>query len=85
VSPTQELVERLAGTAGALELSRAQDHLRQQYDATRPLFDMLLQAYPQFLQPQWFDYDGYLWAAELWYRRVAAAVACDYPASLCLF
>lgn len=38
-----------------------------QYAATRPLFDMLLQAYPQFLQPAWFDYDSYLWAAELWY------------------
>ena len=38
-----------------------------QYAATRPLFDMLLTAYPQFLRPDWFDYEGYLWAAELFY------------------
>lgn len=31
---------------------------------------MLLTAYPQFLKPEWFDYDCYLWAAELWYRLV---------------
>jgi hypothetical protein len=28
---------------------------------------MLLTAYPQFLEAGWFDYDSYLWAAELWY------------------
>ncbi len=28
---------------------------------------MLLTAYPQFLESGWFDYDSYLWAAELWY------------------
>ena len=38
-----------------------------QYNDTRPLFDMLLTAYPRFLRPEWFDYDSYLWAAELWY------------------
>lgn len=57
----------LAGTAAALEIERAQAHLRAQYAATRPLFDMLLAAYPQHLQPSWFDYGAYLWAAELWY------------------
>ncbi|KAL4434286.1 hypothetical protein ABPG75_000727 [Micractinium tetrahymenae] len=63
----EELVQQLAGTAAHLELTRAQAHLRQQYADTRPLFDMLLQAYPQFLRPEWFDYESYLWAAELWY------------------
>jgi hypothetical protein len=28
---------------------------------------MLLAAYPALLQPDWFEYEGYLWAAELWY------------------
>lgn len=44
-----------------------QAHLRQQYADTRPLFDMLLQAYPRFLKAEWFDYESYLWAAELFY------------------
>ena len=51
------------------QLTRSAPHPTHhlQYAATQPLFDMLLAAYPQFLQPEWFDYDGYLWAAELWY------------------
>jgi hypothetical protein len=60
-------VQSLAGTAAHLELARAQQHLRQQYADTRPLFNMLLAAYPALLQPDWFEYEGYLWAAELWY------------------
>ena len=35
--------------------------------ATRPLLDILLQAYPQYLQEDWFTYERYLWAAELFY------------------
>ena len=38
-----------------------------QYAATRPLLDMLLAAYPQHLEPAWFEYEAYLWATELWY------------------
>ncbi|KAL4860156.1 Histone-lysine N-methyltransferase setd3 [Chlorella vulgaris] len=63
----QAVVDALRGTAAHLELTRAQAHLRQQYAASKPLFDMLLTAYPQFLEAGWFDYDSYLWAAELWY------------------
>ena len=62
-----ELVSSLSGTAGALELTRAQSHLRLQYEATQPLFAMLLAAYPQLLQADWFTYAAYCWAAELWY------------------
>ncbi|KAL6770518.1 hypothetical protein ACKKBF_B31570 [Auxenochlorella protothecoides x Auxenochlorella symbiontica] len=61
------LVHRLAGTAGALELTRAQGHLKRQYDATRPLLAMLLAAYPALLSPAWFEFGQYTWAAELWY------------------
>lgn len=39
--------------------------------ATAPRPTLPLQAYPAFLRPEWFDYESYLWAAELWYRWVA--------------
>ena len=53
--------------------------LAPQYADTRPLFDMLLAAYPRFLRPEWFDYDCYLWAAELWYSYAfEVGSACFY-------
>ena len=55
------------GTAAHLEILRGQVHLRKQYQATRPILDILLEAYPQYLNPDWFEYDKYVWAAELWY------------------
>lgn len=63
----EHLVNGLAGTTGALELARAQSHLRMQYEATQPLFQMLMTAYGKLLQPEWFTYEAYTWAAELWY------------------
>jgi histone-lysine N-methyltransferase SETD3 len=61
------LLAALAGTAAALELARGQAHLRAQFEATRPLLDALLEAYPQHLSPEWFAYERYVWAAELFY------------------
>jgi hypothetical protein len=57
----------LAGTAAALEIQRGQAHLKAQFENTRPLFEALLKAYPDYFQPEWFEYDSYVWAAELWY------------------
>ncbi|KFM26144.1 Histone-lysine N-methyltransferase setd3 [Auxenochlorella protothecoides] len=82
------LVHRLAGTAGALELTRAQGHLKRQYDATRPLLAMLLAAYPALLSPAWFEFGQYTWAAELWYSyafeieygRLSEAGMLNFPA-----
>ena len=63
-SPTSKF--RLARSSGASQpLPPAPPAL--QYADTRPLFAMLLDAYPQFLQADWFEYESYLWAAELWY------------------
>ena len=61
------VVDALQGTAAELDIRRGQAHLRAQYDATRPLFDILLTAYPQHLSREWFDYAAYVWAAELFY------------------
>jgi len=62
-----DLVGVLEGSAACLEMRRGQAHLRAQFEATRPLLDILLQAYPQYLERSWFEYDKYVWAAELWY------------------
>ncbi|KDD75922.1 hypothetical protein H632_c436p1 [Helicosporidium sp. ATCC 50920] len=63
----EELLGSLAGTAAALELRKAQKHLRELHAASQPLFELLLAAYPRLLQREWFSYESYLWAAELWY------------------
>lgn len=61
------VVSSLRGTAAHLEILRGQIHLRKQYAATWPVLEILLQAYPQYLQPDWFTYEKYVWAAELFY------------------
>jgi hypothetical protein len=61
------VVSSLDGTAAHLEILRGQLHLHKQYAATQPILDILLQAYPQYLQPEWFTYEKYVWAAELFY------------------
>jgi hypothetical protein len=61
------LLPALQGTAAAAEIGRGQAHLRAQYDLTRPLMDVLLTAYPAHLERGWFEYEAYVWAAELFY------------------
>lgn len=57
------LIKALGDTAAGLEIQRGQAHLRSQYDATRPLFEALLRAYPDYFQENWFSYESYAWAA----------------------
>jgi histone-lysine N-methyltransferase SETD3 len=73
------LVAALEGTAAELELRRGQAHLRAQFAATRPLMDALLAAYPQHLRPEWFSYEAYVWAAELWYSYAFEVRAASMP------
>lgn len=63
----EQVVDLLQGSAAYLEIQKAQRHIQTQYEASRPLFEALLKAYPQYLQPEWFTYDMYVWAIELWY------------------
>lgn len=70
------VLKLLDTTAAAKELAQAQAHLRAQYASTKPLFDMLLQAYPSLLDDTWFDYEHYVWATELWYSY---AFAVEFP------
>ncbi len=55
-----------------------------QYAATRPLLDMLLAAYPQHLDPAWFEYQEYLWATELWYSYCFEASYCCWGRDPCV-
>jgi SET domain len=61
------VLSSLHGSAAHLEILRGQIHLHKQYAATRPILEILLQAYPQYLEQEWFIYERYMWAAELFY------------------
>ena len=65
----------LEGTTAWREITRAQKHMQEAYDNTRPAIDALLQAYPTFLRPEWFTYESFVWAAELVYVVVIVARA----------
>lgn len=70
------LREKLQGTAAYFEIDKAQKHIKDQYHATLPIFNMLVQAYPELLKEEWFSYEQYLWAVELWYSY---AFAVEFP------
>lgn len=72
------LVDTLQGTAAHLEIARGQEHLMTQYKDTRPLLDILLQAYPEHLAAEWFEFEQYRWACELWYSY---AFEVEFPSS----
>jgi hypothetical protein len=72
------LVDMLQGTAAHLEIARGQEHLMTQYKDTRPLLDILLQAYPEHLAAEWFEFEQYRWACELWYSY---AFEVEFPSS----
>ena len=42
-------------------------HIKEQYEALKPILDALVAAYPQHLQAAWFSWEAYLWAVQLWY------------------
>lgn len=57
----------MQGTQAFDEAMRSRKHMRQQFDQLQPIFQTLLGAYGQFLKAEWFSYQAFLWAAELWY------------------
>lgn len=42
-------------------------HVRQQYEDIRPILEAMVVAYPAYMQPEWFTWEAYLWAVQLWY------------------
>ncbi|KAG2436622.1 hypothetical protein HYH02_011557 [Chlamydomonas schloesseri] len=57
----------LAGSPLAAEAAEARRHLAEAFEASKPAFESLCKAYPDYFQPHWFSWESYLWAAELWY------------------
>lgn len=73
-----ECVDLLQGSSAHDEIVKAQAHIRNQYDACTPLFDVLLKAYPTLLDAGWFTMERYVWAVELWYSY---AFEIEFPPS----
>ncbi len=42
-------------------------HIQAQYETVKPLLDALTSAYPDQLPAEWFSWEKYLWAVQLWY------------------
>lgn len=71
-------VDLLQGSSAYDEILKAQAHIKNQYDACTPLFDVLLKAYPDLLDAAWFTMEKYVWAVELWYSY---AFEIEFPPS----
>ncbi len=71
-------VDLLRGSSAYDEIVKAQAHIKNQYDACTPLFDILLKAYPALLDAAWFTMERYVWAVELWYSY---AFEVEFPPS----
>ena len=61
------VVDLLQGSAAYDEIKKAQMHIKSQYQACTQLFDILISAYPTYLNQDMFTYEKYVWAVELWY------------------
>lgn len=72
------VVELLKGSSAYDEIRQGQAHIRNQYESCRPLFDVLLTAYPTLLEDDWFTYERYVWSVELWYSY---AFEIEFPPS----
>ena len=55
-------------------------HIEGQYQELRLILDALVTAYPQQLQADWFTWESYLWAVQLWYAY-AMQVSLQQPAT----
>jgi hypothetical protein len=52
--------------------------VREAYQELKPVLETLVLAYPQYLKPEYFTLEAYLWAVELWY---AYAMQVRYPSN----
>jgi hypothetical protein len=46
---------------------QARKHIAASFEALQPVFKALLGAYGAHLRAEWFSWEAYLWAVELWY------------------
>ena len=71
-------IDLLKGSSAYDEIVKGQTHIRKQFEACTPIFNVLLTAYPTLLEPSWFSYERYVWSVELWYSY---AFEIEFPPS----
>ncbi|XP_057536809.1 uncharacterized protein LOC130814683 isoform X1 [Amaranthus tricolor] len=63
------------------EISQAKEHLRSTYEE---LFPALSISYPDIFSPQYYSWEQYLWACELWYSNSMKIMFPDGKLKTCL-
>ena len=79
ISFHSSVVDLLQGSAAFDEIKKAQNHVQEQFKASTHLFDILVSAYPMYLNKDMFTYEKYVWAVELWYSY---AFEVEFPPSI---
>ncbi|KAK0571683.1 hypothetical protein LWI29_019912 [Acer saccharum] len=71
----------LEGTLLLEEIMQAKEHLRMQYDE---LFPALCNDYPDIFPPEFYTWEQFLWACELWYSNSMKVMLADGKLRTCL-
>ncbi|KAK3221400.1 hypothetical protein Dsin_008425 [Dipteronia sinensis] len=71
----------LEGTLLLEEIMQAKEHLRMQYDE---LFPTLCNDYPDIFPPEFYTWEQFLWACELWYSNSLKVMFADGKLRTCL-
>jgi len=67
LSAPEALIKLIADTPLGPRFAAARTHLRRDFESLAPVFETLLQAYGRYLKREWFGWDAFVWAAELFY------------------
>ncbi|GAB4838233.1 hypothetical protein Ancab_027764 [Ancistrocladus abbreviatus] len=76
-----EAILALEGTLAFEELCHAKEHLRSQYDQ---MFPALCNSHPDVFPPEFYTWEQYLWACELWYSNSMTVMFTDGNLRTCL-
>ncbi|GMH03984.1 hypothetical protein Nepgr_005823 [Nepenthes gracilis] len=76
-----ESIVALEGTLAFEEICQAKEHLHSQYDK---MFPALCDSHPEIFPPEFYTWDQYLWACELWYSNSMRVMFTDGSLRTCL-
>ncbi|XP_044470975.1 uncharacterized protein LOC123199978 [Mangifera indica] len=76
-----DAIMALEGTLLLEEIMQAKEHLRNQYDE---LFPALCNDYPDIFPPEFYTWEQFLWACELWYSNSMKVMFADGKLRTCL-
>ncbi|XP_020523784.1 N-lysine methyltransferase SETD6 isoform X2 [Amborella trichopoda] len=76
-----DALSALQGTLLFEEILQAKEHIREQYDALCPA---LCSSHPNIFQPEFYTWDQFLWACELWYSNSMKVIFPDGKLRTCL-